>query len=263
MGQILWQNQWTDRKTCTKKEIHHLQKKSPGTAEKSEHWAKKKKQAWNKCKKIPNPESWSIYTRARNNLTHTIENRKSEYENKIASEIKSYPKQFWKYVSSKTKCKGKISALIDREGNLATDDSDKAEVLNHHFASVFTIEDTSYIPPINIPQEDLTILDHLEITSEKIIRQLSELNISKSPGPDGLNTKVLKETASQTGPALKIIYNRSLLEGTLPHQWKEAHFLALFKKAANVLLTTTDQLATVPFVAKLWKNLYATQLWIP
>ena len=96
----------------------------------------------------------------------------------MASEIKSNPKQFWKYVSSKTKYKGKISELIDREGNLATDDSDKAEVLNDHFASVFTIEDTSYIPPINIPQEDLTVLDHLEITSEKIIRQLSELNIS-------------------------------------------------------------------------------------
>ena len=50
--------------------------------------SREKKRAWNKYQKSSNSENWSNYTSARNELTHTIETRKKEYENKIASEIK-------------------------------------------------------------------------------------------------------------------------------------------------------------------------------
>ena len=70
--------------------------------------SKKKKTAWNKHKKNPTPESWANFTTLRNQLTHHIERVKGEFENKIASEIKENPKQFWKYVGRKTKSKGRI-----------------------------------------------------------------------------------------------------------------------------------------------------------
>ena len=100
------------------------------------------------------------------------------------------------------------------------DDFEKAEVLNNHFASVFTKEDTTNIPTIQTVNDNIEILDSINITSDKIIKQLNQLNIGKSPGPDGINAKVLKETASLTGIALKLIYTSSLEEGILPHQWK-------------------------------------------
>ena len=90
---------------------------------------KNKHKTWNKYYKDPTPEKWKDYTTQRNLLSHTIEKAKENYENKIASEIKHNPKQFWKYVSSKTKSKGKIVDLHNPDGNLVTDDREKAEIL--------------------------------------------------------------------------------------------------------------------------------------
>ena len=151
-------------------------------------------------------------------------------KNKIASEIKHNPKQFWKYVSSKTKSKGKIVDLHNPDGNLVTDDRGKAEILNNHFASVFTKEDKSYMPTLDIKTKHLKILETIDISLETLTKNLKSLNISKASGPDGINARILRETADQLAPALKIIFEKSLDEGVLPHQWKEAHVVALFKK---------------------------------
>ena len=154
-------------------------------------------------------------------------------KNKIASEIKHNPKQFWKYVSSKTKSKGKIVDLHNPDGNLVTDDRGKAEILNNHFASVFTKEDKSYMPTLDIKTKHLKILETIDISLETLTKNLKSLNISKASGPDGINARILRETADQLAPALKIIFEKSLDEGVLPHQWKEAHVVALFKKGAK------------------------------
>ena len=39
-----------------------------------------------------------------------------------------------------------ISTLKNQSGNIVTDPSEKAEILNNQFKSVFTIEDTTSIP---------------------------------------------------------------------------------------------------------------------
>ena len=102
-------------------------------------------------------------------------------KNKEANETKSYPKQFWKFVGNKTKSKGKLNG---QPGNLVTDDFEKAEVLNSHFVSVFTKENTPSIPTIQIVNGNIEIFDSINITSDKSIKQLNQLNIGKSPGPD-------------------------------------------------------------------------------
>ena len=188
---------------------------------------------WNKYYKDPTPEKWKDYTTQRNLLSHTIEKAKENYENKIASEIKHNPKQFWKYVSSKTKSKGKIVDLHNPDGNLVTDDRAKAEILNNHFASVFTKEDKPYMPTLDIKTKHLKILETIDISLKTLTKNLKSLNISKASGPDGINARILRETADQLAPALKIIFEKSLDEGVLQHQWKEAHIVALFKKGAK------------------------------
>lgn len=195
--------------------------------------SKNKKKAWNKYRKQSTPENWLNFTKHRNTLAHTIEQLKENYENKIALEVKTNPKQFWKYVRSKTKSKGKINDLEDVDGNIVTDDLQKAEILNNHFASVFTQEDTSYFPEINHSVDNLIILENINISLNVITKNLKSLNISKAPGPDGINSRILRETAVQIAPALKILFDKSMFEGKLPYQWKEAHVIALFKKGSR------------------------------
>ena len=97
---------------------------------------------------------------------------------------------------------------------------------------MFTREDVSDVPE---PEwkgigERLT---KIEITEEEVLEKLKNLNPSKSPGPDCLHPRVLKETADAIAKPLQIIFNKSLKEGTLPSQWKVANVTAIFKKGKS------------------------------
>ena len=215
----------------------------------------KKKKAWNKYKKRPTPETWASYANHRNILTHHIESSKSDYDNKIASEIKDNPKQFWKYVNRKTKSKGKISSLINSEGDLVTDDAGKAEILNKQFVSVFTVEDMSNMPTLDLEDKKIKIMEDIPVTIPCLTKHLQKLNISKSCGPDGINARILKENACELAPALKILFELSMDESTVPKQWKQAHVTALFKKGNKKIASNYRPVSLTSICCKLFEKI--------
>ena len=108
-----------------------------------------------------------------------------------------------------------------------------AELLNDFFVSTFTVEDTSHIPSPDQVNPDIEIIEEIPICTETLTKHLKKLNISKSCGPDGINARVLKENAYELAPALKLLFEISMEESTLPKQWKEANVTALFKKGSR------------------------------
>ena len=55
-------------------------------------------------------------------------------------------KRFWHYVKSKRQDNVGIGALKNQANDMVTDSTEKAEILNKQFKSVFTVEDTSTVP---------------------------------------------------------------------------------------------------------------------
>ena len=86
------------------------------------------------------------------------------------------------------------------------------------------------IPLLDINIENLKIIENLTVSPEILVKHLNKLNISKSAGPDGINSRILKETAEQIAPGLKNLFDKSIKEEKIPTQWKEANVTALFKK---------------------------------
>ena len=60
-------------------------------------------------------------------------------------------KPFWRYIKSKGQQMFGVAALSSHSG-LASKAEDKAEILSAQFKSVFTTEDTSTQPSINMPE---------------------------------------------------------------------------------------------------------------
>ena len=60
--------------------------------------------------------------------------------------------------------------------------------------------------------------------------KLKSLKPSKSPGPDGIHPRVLRELADVIADPLKQIFDKSLSEGKLPSEWKDAEVRPIFKK---------------------------------
>ena len=192
---------------------------------------KKKYNAWKRYTRTREYKYYEEYCHIRNEATKEVRKAKKYYERNLANETKTNPKAFWKYVRSKTKVKSGVKDLLKEDGSYAHTDGDKAEILNSFFASVFTDEDLSDVPvPDNMFDGDK--LTDVVFTVEEVAKQLQKLNPTKSPGPDGLHPKVLKEVCNEIAHPLAIIFRKSMDEGEVPKGWKVAEVTAIFKKGS-------------------------------
>ena len=114
-------------------------------------------------------------------------------------------------------------------GSLTKDDSEKAEVLNNYFSSVFTQEDINNIPIFKSQCDN--IIEDLNISSNDMVKALKSLKINKSPGPDSIHPRLLKELAVEISIPLTFIFNKSIKDGSIPSKRKIAEVRPIFKKA--------------------------------
>ena len=127
---------------------------------------------------------------------------------------KTNPKSFFNYVSSKTKAKSGVPNLINDTGKLTDTDLEKAEVLKSFFSSVFTEETDDPLPDFNTKSDTTT--DFINITVESMTKKLNSLKVCKSPGPDGLHPKVLKELSSVIALPLTLLFNKTMSDCKIP-----------------------------------------------
>ncbi|XP_071482066.1 uncharacterized protein [Diadema antillarum] len=195
---------------------------------------RRKRKAWNKyrdSKRKQHPDvnlHWKEYVRIRNITTSVIRKAKADFENKLAEEIKQNAKSFWNYVKKQTKPKSTVPDLQAPDGRWAKEDQEKAETLNNYFGSVFSEENTHAMPFVERNCNDL--LTDIEITTEEIDDLLEHLDINKSPGPDGIHSRVLKETHAEIAEPLQMIFTKLINEGKCPLVWKQATVVPIFKK---------------------------------
>ena len=114
----------------------------------------------------------------------------------------------------------------------------KASIFTDLFTSVFAIEPDSKLPDLDI--KDVPKLDTLNIDSEMVHKNLESLKIDKSPGPDGLSPRILKDLTCALAEQLTIIFDNSVKTATLPNMWKTANITALFKKRTRKMLVNID-----------------------
>ena len=114
------------------------------------------------------------------------------------------PKCFWSYVRLKRTDNIGVTTLKTKVCN---SDIDKAEALNNHFHSVYSI-----------PKGKITLFDgvspfesipSLSIDACGVISQLRLLDPNKAHGPDELSPQLLKLVTEELAPALTIIFQQS------------------------------------------------------
>ena len=59
---------------------------------------------------------------------------------------------------------------------------------------------------------------------------LKSLNVSKSPGPDEIHPRILKELSLELSKPLTMLFNKSIHDGKIPDKWKVAEVRPIFKK---------------------------------
>ena len=152
-----------------------------------------------------------------------------QYEKNIATQAKTNPKKFWKYAQSKTKTHVNVSELyINEEKRLSSSDKEKAEILASYFASVFTVENKQNISDVQVEEPDIDKLVKINITTDSFKKKLTELKVSKSPGPDKIHPRILHELSHCLSEPVTKMFKNSVEKGELPREWKQANITAIF-----------------------------------
>ena len=201
---------------------------------------KRKKRVWDLYIQSGDGQKYLEYCRLRNQVRAATRKLQKQLEKSVASEAKSNPKKFWQFVNNKMKTRPTIPDLLlededdepdnqsDKEPEYTKNDQEKANRFNTFFALVFNKH--SEEQEQTLPMRTNNKMMNIEITQDRVEKALRALKINKSPGPDGLHPRLLKEVSTSIIPALTLIYQTSIQTGTLPDDWLLADISPIYKK---------------------------------
>ena len=134
--------------------------------------------------------------------------------------------QFYKHINSRLNHRSGIAPLLNSDGVLATNDLDKANILNLTFASFGTV-DNGNIPTISSCGYT-PLLNTVYFDSLLISQCICSLNVKSSAGPDGLPSVLFKELQHQLSEPLALLFRLYMQLGEVPDSWKQATATPIF-----------------------------------
>ena len=196
---------------------------------------RRKKRLW---KAVKSGQPCGEYKAAEKKVSNLIRNAKRRFEKKLAASNGGQKRQFFAYIKQKTQSRPTVGPLKNVSGEVVTDSEGMANVLNMAFKEVFTREDTNNIPDPEQLQTN-TYLSEVRFSARVVKKKIRELRTEAAAGPDGIGPRILQELQEDLAPALSDIFTKSMDEGVVPQDWKEANVTPIFNPRA--CQETTDR----------------------
>ena len=93
-----------------------------------------------------------------------------------------------------------------------------------------------------------------------VAMKIRDMKDNKSPGVDGILSKLLLEIVEQISIPLATVFNLSLEEGIVPLEWKEANIIPLFKKGSRNKSENYRPVSLTSVICKLLERLIKDHL---
>ncbi|CAM4661225.1 unnamed protein product [Lepidochelys kempii] len=195
-----------------------------------------KKASYKKWKSNPSEINRKEHKHCQIRCKNVTRKAKKEFEEQLAKNSKGNNKMFFKYIRSRKPAKQPVGLLDDRDTKGALkDDKVITEKLNEFFTSVFTAEDVRQIPKPepSFAGDKSEELSQIEVSLEEVLELIEKFNSTKSPGPDGIHPRVLKELKCEIAELLTMVCNLSFKSAIVPNDWKIANVTPIFKKGSR------------------------------
>jgi hypothetical protein len=208
----------------------------------------KKKCAYNKWKRSGKNGDKVKYKKLRNKIKNLVSTKYKQHMENITTNLVSNPKRFWTLLKDRTRSKTSPSMLVHQDVE-ETDPKKLCEIFNTYFSSVFNKNTYDTLPEISITRDEGLMEIHL--TEEEVSKELSKINTTKAPGPDGISTRVLKECRDELKTPITRLYNSSLKTGKLPNDWKKANVVPIYKKGNKLEVSNYRPVSLLPIISKI------------
>ena len=214
-----------------------------------------KKRAFQKFKLTQLNNDKIEHDRLRRHTKALIKKSKKNLELHIANSSKSNPKEFFSYIRKKKTLPSEIGPLKMQNGEYTENDTMMANILNNYFSTVFTQEVNSEQQPTPRTQNDNNFLNTFKFEESEILQAISNIKVNKTPGPDRISPRILKEAKNELVKPLSILFNKSLNTGKVPDEWKLANVTPIFKKGSKAEAQNYRPISLTSVVGKLMESL--------
>jgi hypothetical protein len=179
-----------------------------------------------------------------------VRKKQNEFMNSALTDIGENPKAFWNLVNSKNNRKSLPDEM--KYNNITSSGAkDTAELFNDYFTAQFN--NSAYVKPAirTFVNDNLSVI---VLSVDDVYNVLLNLDISKCNGPDMIPILVYKRCAEVLAPSLTLLFNRSLLSGIIPYEFKFANVIPVFKKGEPNLVNNYRPISILPTVEKIMER---------
>ena len=99
------------------------------------------------------------------------------------------------------------------------------------------------------------------LTVQRFFSLLSKLCKSKATGLDKISARPLRECADLVASSLCAIFNRSIVSGVFPTEWKSTKVIPLFKQEERSNLNNYCPISIIPVVTKVCERIVYNQFY--
>lgn len=215
---------------------------------------KQKKIAHNIYKYSNNITNYQKFSNLRTKCKH-LRHRDYTFHIQISQNaVKSNPKLFWKFVNENNKNSHKLPnsmSYLDKEVN---NGNDIVNLFKEYFSNTYITNDIT-CPETNLKQNNIETINKIELKQIDIFNELWNISYNTAIGPDKISPLFLKKCAFILTPAITSLFNKSLLSGIFPEQWKSSYITPIFKKGNRCLINNYRPISKLSIIPKLFSKL--------
>ena len=145
-----------------------------------------------------------------------------------------------------------------------------SNTFNEHFSSIgprlareipSTSDEVSEVSTyLNNFPENFNKFSFCPTTSSIVFTHLNRLSKTKSTGLDSISAKLIRECADIISGPLCDLFNKSLMSGIFPDDWKCARVIPLFKQGESFDLNSYRPISVISVIAKVFERIVYDQL---
>ncbi|XP_011859006.1 PREDICTED: uncharacterized protein LOC105556519, partial [Vollenhovia emeryi] len=187
---------------------------------------KQRDRAYRVARDSKNNEDWELFRQLRNKTVDICRKAKRDYLEEKLDRSKKDPKQMWEVL--KEMLKGKVTNKqyeeIQCRNRVIRNVEEMADMFNYYFVDsinqlINRNQEEDRIGNVKYTNKEWDIFMRVEIEQlRKIVRDLK----NKAGTEEGITVEIMKYVMDVTGEKVCEMLNRSLEEGVVPKQWKEA-----------------------------------------
>ena len=211
--------------------------------------------------------NWELFTSQRNKVTTLLRQAKSAFVLSSSDPQHFNHTRLHQIINClKTKTTTPIPDLTS-DSHTATTSLDKANMLNKFFiqqSAQSVTNCTNDIPNINTTPNITSTLQTLTTTPAEVQAILEQLDTRKSPGHDGIPTRLLKEAAAEISPSLSALFNHSFRHGQTPQEWMRCNSYCYLQERLHIIpneLPSDISASLLPVVSKVQERIVYNKLY--